>query len=221
MRYNQGGFTLMKLKKALVVFITLIIATTIFAGCSKKPSKYAQGEKKPLEVPESFYSEEDGIEFQLPELWKENFQYLNSVSIQKGQLQGFEVSGGAQFLFLPKEAMDAYLKEIKAAESIGDRNQAVNTVLSESRRLCLIIGFEQKSIEDKDISTFTGFKINEKIANNGGFNYYLCYDEHPETLGLSKTSKRIYETLHKGIPDIKKTFRPFEPILGTVDEGKS
>lgn len=210
----------MKLKKALTVAIVLIIAAGLLTGCFKKESPYLD-QSKTLVVPDTFHSDEDGIAFELPEIWKENYQYLNSISVQKGELQGFKVSGGTQFLYLPKEAMDEYIKEVKAAESPGDRNLAVNKVLTESRRLCLIIGFAKDSIKDQDISDFTGFEINEKVADKNGYNYYLCYDKQPEFLGLSKTSKRIYEELHKGIPETKKTLRFFEPTKSAKKQEKT
>lgn len=200
----------MKYKKAFIITAVLIIAAGLLTGCFKKKTSYLD-QSKTLVVPDTFCSDEDGIEFELPEVWKENYEYLNSISVQKGELQGFKVSGGAQFLYLPKEAMDAYIKELKAAESPGDRNLAVNKVLTESRRLCLIIGFDKDSIQNQDIADFTGFKINEKITDKNGYSYYLCYDEQLEHLGLSNASKRVYEALHKGIPQIKDTIKFFEP----------
>lgn len=209
----------MKYKKALTITAVLMIAAGLLTGCFNKKKSYLD-QSKTLVVPDTFCSEEDGIEFELPEVWKENYEYLNSISVQKGELQGFKVSGGAQFLYLPKEAMDSYIKELKAAEKPGDRNLAVNKLLTESRRLCLIIGFDKDSIQNQDIADFTGFKINEKIAERNGYNYYLCYDEQPEYLGLSNTSKRVYEALHKGIPEIKDTIRLFEPKKSIDGQGK-
>lgn len=209
----------MKCKKAFIITAVLIIAVGLLTGCFNKKTSYLD-QSKTLVVPDTFYSEEDGIEFELPEVWKENYEYLNSISVQKGELQGFKVSGGAQFLYLPKEAMDEYVKELKVAESPGDRNLAVNKVLTESRRLCLIIGFDKNSIQNQDIADFTGFKINEKIADKNGYNYYLCYDDQLEHLGLSNTSKRAYEALYKGIPEIKDTIKVFEPTKNAKGQEK-
>ncbi|MEG6522550.1 TlpA family protein disulfide reductase [Desulfotomaculum sp. 1211_IL3151] len=162
---------------------------------------------------------ENGIEFNLPDKWKEsqgkNIEIYRSVPEEN-------ITGQIDIRFISDETnakginLDKELKKQLEAKNELEIQKAKDNLIDlyrEFKEVCTIVTLDKSRPEgeiQKDL--FAKYENKDLLDKEGNFEFYLLFNNKPNTRGLTEKSKQAYEEVHGEIKAFKGLINTFRPV---------
>lgn len=209
-------------RKILIVLILGILCISMVA-CNKSTGENSKQTKNETEKTEALQDdttrrfEDLGIEFSLPSKWKNKAQSIDAYAI----LPEENIDGQLIVSFILDETMekarklDEELSQIPEAdkEKISKAAEEIMNLTQEFKELCTVVSIDKSKKEGKiQKDLFLKYENKDLIDKEGNLEFYLLYNNNPNTDGLSEKSKKDYEEIYGEIKEFKSLIKVFEPI---------
>ncbi len=209
-------------RKVLTVLISAILCISL-VGCNKSTggdSKQAKNEIKKTDTTKENAErkfEELGIKFKLPNKWEAKERNIDMY----GTLPEENVEGQLIISFILDETMDKAQKLNKDSEKIPETDKAkikeiaaeIMDLTKEFKELCTVVSIDKNKAEGKvQKELFSKYENKDLIGKEGNLEFYLLYNNKPDTNGLLEKSKEDYEEIHGEIKKFKSLIKVFKPV---------
>ncbi len=158
-----------------------------------------------------------GVEFSLPSKWKDKAQKIDAYGTSPEE----NIEGQLIASFIPDETMEKAQKLNKESEKIPETDKEkikeaaaeIMGLTKEFKELWTVVSVDKSKEEGKiQKDLFSKYENKDLIGKEGNFEFYLLYNNKPDTSGLSEKSKKEYEDIYGGIKEFKSLIKTFEPI---------
>lgn len=161
--------------------------------------------------------EDIGVQFSTTDNWKNKAKNIDMYST----LPEENIVGKIVISFILYETMDKGFKMQKDSEKIPKTDKVaikkasaeLYALLDEYKEICTIVTIDKSKPEDKiQKSLFSKYENKDLIGTEGNFEFYLLYNNKPDTNGISERSKKDYEEAFGEIKNFKSLIKTFTPI---------
>ncbi len=219
--YENRGELIMK-RKLLIVLISGILCISIVA-CNKSTgenSKQTENETKKTETVQDDTVrrfEDSGIEFSLPNKWKNKEENIDAYANAPEE----NIEGQVIVSFIPYETMEKARKlndeSSKSPETDKEKIKKaaaeIMDLTKEFKELWTAVSIDKSKTEGKiQKDLFSKYENKDLIGKEGNLEFYLLYNNKPDTSGLSEKSKKDYEELYGEIKNFKSLIKTFKPV---------
>ncbi|MBB6713271.1 TlpA disulfide reductase family protein [Clostridium gasigenes] len=162
-------------------------------------------------------NDEVGVEFKHPDKWKSKQKNLDGyIEVPKEN-----ITSNMVISFIPYETMDKAKQLDKEADKIPETDKAkleeaskeIMDLTKEFKEICNIVLIDKSKSEGEiQKSLFSKFENKDLLGKEENLEWYLLYNDKPDTNGLSEKSKKDYEECFGEIAKFKSTIKTFKPI---------
>ncbi|GAA0230424.1 TlpA family protein disulfide reductase [Metaclostridioides mangenotii] len=158
--------------------------------------------------------EDLGLEVTLPKKLIDKERYIDMY----GEVPIENINGQLKISYIPFEIMEKAEKLNKESEKIPETDKAkiekiakeLMNLTKEFKELCIVANIDKSKTSGKaQKELFSRYENKEIIGKEGNYEFYLLYNNKPNTDGLSDKTKKDYEEICKEIKNFGiKTFKP-------------
>lgn len=204
------------MNRKVLAIIMLIMISVLMVACS-------QGEKGVDIVEEDQKTrlikyDEIGVAFDVPDKWYEVINGKQNIELQYGEPEE-NLLGHLVLNYMSDELVDSLIKvqELRrndaAEEEIQKASERLKELSNEGKNLCRILTID-KSITEDNIQKELFNKYDNKylIGKADNFEFYLLYNNEPDTEGLTEEAKKDLEENYVEIENFKSLIDVYKPI---------
>lgn len=172
--------------------------------------------------------DENGIEFNLPDRWKssegKHFEMYRPLPEEN-------IAGQIIFNYISNETIDKAKQMNAEADKIPEEDKAaiqkaieeLQNLTSEFKELCIIATIDKDIAENqKREELFSKYDNKDLIGEADNFEFYLLYNNKPDSNGLSEKSKKDFEGFYEEIKNLKNLIvSVYTPITETEKISKN
>jgi thiol-disulfide isomerase/thioredoxin len=213
------------MKRRYIALCSLALLCTSMTACNQVTGgnpEQTNGEIKKVavvKVDEKY--DENGIEFNLPEKWKESQgKYLDIYR----PLPEENMAGQIVISYIAEETIEKATKVNEEADKIPKTDKVafdkaveeLKNIMNEFKELCIIVTIDKNIAEyNKQKELFSKFENNDLISQVDNYEFYLLYNNKPDTTGFTEASVKACGEFHDEIVNFKSLINTFKPISQT------
>lgn len=208
---HENFYNLLKgeliMKKKILTSIMLLMLSVLMVACNQGGKVVDLVEESPKNMDIQF--DENGVAFDVPEKW------LTSNGIKIGvdfEELAENVPGQIILSYISQETLDVADKISQEINNIPDDDiearekalEKLSELENETKDLCRIVtigeGMGESNVKKE---LFNKYDSSYLIGEKDSLEFYLLYNNEPETEGLSEESKKDYEEYYEEIESFK------------------
>lgn len=209
-------------RKVLTILISGVLCISMVA-CDKSIEENSKQNKNETVTTETVQDdttrrfEDLGIEFNLPSKWKHKAQNIDAYAT----LPEENIEGQLIVNFILDETMKKARKLNEEASKIPETDKEklkkaateIMDLTKEFKELWTVVSIDKSKEEGKiQKDLFSKYENKDLIGKEGNLEFYLLYNNKPDTSGLYEMSKKDYEEIYGGIKEFKSLIKTFEPV---------
>ncbi|MBU5486102.1 TlpA family protein disulfide reductase [Clostridium sp. MSJ-11] len=209
-------------RKFLTILISAILCISMSA-CNKSTGKNSKQTKNETNKTETVQDdtarrfEDLGIEFSLPNKWKNKAENIDAYATAPEE----NIEGQVIVSFILDETMEKARKLNEEASKIPETDKEeikkaaaeIMDLTNEFKELWTVVSIDKSKKEGKvQKDLFSKYENKDLIGKEGSLEFYLLYNNKPDTNGLSERSKKDYEEIYGGIKEFKSLIKIFKPV---------
>lgn len=220
---HENFYNLLKgeliMKKKILTSIMLLMLSVLMVACNQGGKVVDLVEESPKNMDIQF--DENGVAFDVPEKW------LTSNGIKIGvdfEELAENVPGQIILSYISQETLDVADKISQEINNIPDDDiearekalEKLSELENETKDLCRIVtigeGMGESNVKKE---LFNKYDSSYLIGEKDSLEFYLLYNNEPETEGLSEESKKDYEEYYEEIESFKSLINVYKPMSET------
>lgn len=211
-------------RKMLVVSI-LVIISILMVGCNQGEKAVDIVEKSPKNMDVQF--DEIGVAFDVPETW---LRSDGRKIIMDFEELGESTLGQIILSYISEETINEVDKVSQELNNIPDTDKAArekvlekfNELADETKDLCRIVTIDKNITEAKiQKELFDQYDNKYFIGKDDHFEFYLLYNNEPDTEDLTEEAKKDYEEYYEEIETFKNLIHVYKPMSETEKVSKN
>ena len=222
---HENFYNLLKgeliMKKKILTSIMLLMLSVLMVACNQGGKVVDLVEESPKNMDIQF--DENGVAFDVPEKW------LTSNGIKIGvdfEELAENVPGQIILSYISQETLDVADKISQEINNIPDDDiearekalEKLSELENETKDLCRIVtigeGMGESNVKKE---LFNKYDSSYLIGEKDSLEFYLLYNNEPETEGLSEESKKDYEEYYEEIESFKSLINVYKPRDDLMD----
>ena len=213
------------MNRKVLAIIMLVMISVLMVACSqgKKGVDFAEEDQKTRLIK----YDEIGVAFDVPDKW---YEVINGKqNIELAYLEPEEnLLGHLVLNYMSDELVDKIIKlqELRKTdageEEIQKATAKFDELSNESRNLCRILTIDKRITEENvQKELFNKYDNKHLIGKADNFEFYLLYNNEPDTEGLTEEAKKDLEENYAEIENFKSLIDVYKPISETEKVAKS
>lgn len=210
------------IRKVLTILISGVLCISIVA-CDKsieessKQRKVETAKVETIQDDSARRFEDVGIEFSLPDKWKNKAQNIDAyVTASEENIEGQLIVS-----FILDETMEKAKRLNEEASKIPETDKEkiskaaaeIMDLTKEFKELWTVVIVDHSKGEGEiHRSLFSKYENKDLLGKVDNLEYYLLYNNKPDTDGLSEKSKKDYEEVFGDIKEYKNLIKIFKPV---------
>ena len=211
--------------RKLFAIIMLLIISILMVACSQKKKGVDTVEEE--QKARFIKYDEIGVAFDVPNQWYEVINSGRNIELVYEEPEE-NLLGHIVLNYMSDELVDKLVKLQELRGTDADEEELQNAtarfeeLLNQSRNLCRILTVD-KSITEENVQKELFNKYDNKylIGKEDNFEFYLLYNNEPDTEGLTEEAKRELEENYVEIENFKSLIDVYKPISETEKVSKN
>ncbi|MCY6370072.1 TlpA family protein disulfide reductase [Clostridium ganghwense] len=212
-------------KKFLSILITALVCISI-VGCGKSTDKSTQTENKTQQTENqkkasknSHYKySEMGFEYDIPEAWVGK-EEIGPACVIPGKFGVAYIVGQIPYEFVPADHLKKLKELSKSAKTEEEQKKLYEEYKKKAKEFFTIIVLDKskekdgpKEDKERKEKVFSQYQHRDKVAEKDSLECYILYNDKYNEDGLSEEEKKEFKEAIKGIDEVKKSIKLFNPI---------
>lgn len=158
-----------------------------------------------------------GVSFTYPDKWKSKQESIDAYATEPEE----NINGQLIVSFIPDETMEKAKKLNKDSEKIPETDKEkikeistkIMNLTNEFKELCRVVTIDTSKKGGKaQKELFAKYTNKDSIGKEGNLEFFLLYNDKPNTSNVSEKSKKDYENVYSEISNFKNFVKVYKPV---------